>query len=134
MKSKTMQTPASVSYEQVDSIVSSEVVLSGDITAGGSLRFEGTLKGNITLSGNLIIGRNSYVQGDIKATNIHIIGTVDGNVSADQLKLLSTGRLNGDASVRTIIIDEGAVFNGRCHTVTVEDKEPDINDILNVID
>ena len=44
-----------VNYEQVDSIVSNDIVFVGDITSGNSVRFEGTLKGNVNVSGNFIV-------------------------------------------------------------------------------
>ncbi len=133
MKNK-MQTPGRVNYEQVDTIVSSEIIYVGDITAGGSMRYEGTLKGNITISGNLIVGRNALITGNIKAANVHVIGTVEGNISCEQLKILSTGKITGDAQIKTLIIDEGSLFIGNCRTLTEEDKDPSINDILDVVE
>ncbi|MFA0815534.1 MAG: polymer-forming cytoskeletal protein [Anaerofustis sp.] len=133
MKSK-VQTVNRVNYEQVDTIVSSDIVFVGDITSGGSVRFEGNLKGNISISGNLIVGRNALITGTIKAGNIHIIGTVEGNVKCEQLKILSTGKITGDAEVNSIIIDEGATFIGNIKTLEEPLQDPSINEILNVVD
>lgn len=133
MKSK-IRTVNRVNYEQVDTIVSSDIVLVGDITSGGSVRYEGNLRGNINISGNLIVGRNALIAGTIKAANIHIIGTVEGDVKCDQLKILSTGKITGDAEVNSIIIDEGATFIGNCTTIDESDEDPSINDILDVIE
>jgi len=133
MKSK-VQTVNRVNYEQVDTIVASDMVFVGDITAGGSIRYEGNLKGNISISGNLIVGRNALITGTVKATNIHIIGTVEGNVKCEQLKILSTGKITGDAEVQSIIIDEGAIFIGNCKTLEETAQEPSINEILDVVE
>jgi hypothetical protein len=35
----------------------------------------------------------------------------------DQLKILSTGKVTGDAEVNSIIIEEGATFIGKCKTL-----------------
>jgi cytoskeletal protein CcmA (bactofilin family) len=123
-----------VNYEQVDTIVGSDLVLVGDITAGGSVRYEGNLRGNITISGNLIIGRNALIIGTVKAANIHVIGTLEGDAKCDQLKILSTGKVTGDAEVNSIIIDEGATFIGKCKTLEEVQQDPSINDILDVVD
>ncbi len=133
MKSK-VQTVNRVNYEQVDTIVSSDIVFVGDITSGGSIRYEGNLKGTINISGNLIVGRNALITGTIKASNIHIIGTVEGDVKCEQLKILSTGKITGDAEVQSIIIDEGATFIGNCRTLEESTKDPSINEILNVVE
>ncbi len=121
------------SYESVSSVVGSDLVFAGDITSGDSLRFEGTLKGNINITGNLIIGRNALVTGDIRAGSVHVIGIVDGNIHCEQLKILSTGKITGDAYVSSIVIDEGAIFIGKCKTKSDSDEAPNIEDILNVI-
>jgi cytoskeletal protein CcmA (bactofilin family) len=133
MKSK-IHTVKRVNYEQVDTIVSSDIVFVGDITAGNSIRYEGNLKGTISISGNLIVGRNALITGSIKATNIHIIGTVEGDVVCDQLKILSTGKLTGDAEVKSLIIDEGAIFIGRNRIVEEAETDPTINDILDSVE
>ena len=123
-----------LNYEQVDSIVSGEVVFIGDITSGNSMRFEGNLRGNVNVSGNFIVGRNALITGNIKANNVHVIGTVDGNIDCEQLKILSTGKVTGDATVDSIIIDEGAFLVGKYRTREDKSDNPDIEDILNAID
>ena len=133
MKSK-IQTVNRVNYEQVDTIISSDVVFVGDITAGNSIRFEGNLKGNINISGNLIVGRNALITGTLNATNFHIIGTVEGDVKCEQLQILSTGKLTGNAQVKSLIIDEGAIFIGNSHTKEEVNEDPSINDILSAVD
>ena len=129
MKNK-IQNKNRVNYEQVDSIISSDIVIDGNITSGGSARFEGNIKGNITLSGNLIIGKNAIVSGVAKATNVHVIGTVDGDVICDQLKILSTGKVLGDAMVKSIIIEKGAIFVGKCKTKDTREQTSDIDTLL----
>jgi len=109
-----------VSYEQVESIISNDIVFVGDITAGGSMRFDGSLKGNINITGNLIVGRNALISGTVTAKNVHLIGTVEGIITCEQLRILSTGRLTGDAKIQSLIIDDGAMFIGNC--VTIDDE------------
>ena len=133
MKNK-VQAANKVNYEQVDSIVSSEVVFIGDITAGGSIRYEGNFKGNINISGNLIVGRNALITGMIKAQSVHVIGTVEGDIKCEQLKILSTGKVVGNPEIKTIIIDEGAILIGNCKTYEETQEDPSINEILNAID
>ena len=134
MKKNKVQQSNRVSYDQVETIIGSDITLVGDITSGGSVRFEGNLKGNVNLSGNLIVGRNGLIAGEVKAGNIHIIGTVQGNDTCEQLKILSTGKLQGDAQVESVIIDEGAIFTGSCKTKESVSEDPSINEILNSVE
>lgn len=113
-KSKLQMSKKRINYEEIDTIVGSDLTIIGDIASGGNVRFEGNLKGNINLSGNVIIGRNAYVKGNVKAKNVHIIGSVEGIVTCEQLKILSTGKLTGDVYVDNLVIDDGAIFIGGC--------------------
>ncbi|MCO8193109.1 MULTISPECIES: polymer-forming cytoskeletal protein [Anaerofustis] len=115
-KSKLQVSNKRVNYEQIDTIVGSDITFIGDLAAGGNVRYEGNLKGNVNLAGNIIVGRNAFIAGNINAKNVHIIGTVEGIVTCEQLKILSTGKLTGDVYVDNIIIDEGAIFIGACKT------------------
>ena len=117
-----------VNYEQIDTIVGSDITFIGDLASGGNVRYEGNLKGNVNLSGNLIVGRNAFISGNINAKNVHIIGTVEGIVSCDQLKILSTGKLTGDVYVDNIIIDEGAIFIGACKIKSLENENQEEKD------
>lgn len=128
------QQPTRVNYEQVDTIVGTDMNFVGDITAGGSVRYEGNFKGTINISGNLIVGRNALISGNIKAQNVHVIGTVEGNIECEQLKLLSTAKLTGDVAVDSIIIDEGAIFIGKTTTKVEEVGDPSIQDILSTVE
>ena len=131
MKSK-IQSLNRINYEHVDSIISDDLVFIGDITKGGSMRFEGNIKGTITIDGNLVVGRSALIIGTVRAKNVHVLGTIEGNVKCEQLKILSTGKVTGDAEVESIIIDEGAILIGNCRTVDEEIEEPSIEDILNI--
>ena len=131
MKSK-IQSLNRINYEHVDSIISDDLVFIGDITKGGSMRFEGNLKGTITIDGNLVVGRSALIIGTVRAKNVHVLGTIEGNVKCEQLKILSTGKVTGDAEVESIIIDEGAILIGNCRTIDEEIEEPSIEDILNI--
>lgn len=134
MKNNKLKSANRVNYEQVDSIISNDIVFVGDITSGNSVRFEGTLKGNVTVSGNFVVGRNAVITGKIKAKNVHVIGLVEGDIDCELLKIFSTGKVTGDAIVDDLIVDEGAVLTGLCRTREVSAQDPTINDILNVID
>ena len=46
-----------------------------------------------------------------------INGTVEGQVNASELVLSRTANVTGDVTARTLIMEEGALFNGRCHNI-----------------
>ncbi|NTV89587.1 MAG: polymer-forming cytoskeletal protein, partial [Clostridiales bacterium] len=62
------------------------------------------------------------------AANIHLSGTVEGNVAATGLlRILSTAKLYGDISVNSFVADEGAFFQGKCVMMDTKDVNGDKN-------
>ncbi|MBP1763915.1 MAG: polymer-forming cytoskeletal [Firmicutes bacterium] len=113
---------AQISLEQVETIVGKNTCVKGMITAKGSLRIDGQLEGDIDTEGDLVVGPTGILKSNIKARKATIAGVVNGNVNLeDKLELLPTGKLIGDVKVGSIIIGEGALFQGVC-----EMKQPDM--------
>jgi excisionase family DNA binding protein len=80
-----------------------------------NLRINGKFEGTLTTRGNLIIGKDADVNASIVGENISIAGVVRGNIKAtSQLELTSTAQVNGEIEVAKLIIEGGAVFNGKC--------------------
>jgi cytoskeletal protein CcmA (bactofilin family) len=98
-----------------DTLVGANTEIKGDITSKGIVRIDGKVTGNISVQGDLFIGEASYIKGAVTASNIHIAGNLEGNVtSSGSLKLLPTSKLVGDIQVKSFICDEGSLFEGMC--------------------
>ncbi len=96
----------------ITTIIGKDSVVEGDFRAAGSVRLDGTVEGNVTVSGNLITGK---IHGNLEVTSVIIGGEINGNVNASlRTELTSTARLIGDIKTTLIVIDEKAVFQGRC--------------------
>ena len=91
-----------------------ETTVTGNISASTDIRIDGILQGNLDCQGKVIIGEQGRVQGDIKAVNAEIMGTVCGNiVVADTLVLKSSSFLEGNITVTTLVIEPNAHLNGQ---------------------
>lgn len=98
-----------------DTLIGANTELIGDINSKGIIRIDGKVTGNISVQGDLFIGETSFIKGNVTASNIHVAGSIEGNVSSSGLlKLLSTAKLIGDIQVKTFICDEGSIFDGNC--------------------
>lgn len=98
-----------------DTLVGTNTELKGDVSSKGIVRIDGKVYGNVNVQGDLFIGEAAYIKGDISASNIHIGGTIEGNViSSGLLKLLSTARLYGDIQIKSFVCEEGSIFEGSC--------------------
>lgn len=104
-----------------DTVIGKNTSLEGNIACVGSVRVDGTVKGDIKISGNLLVGEQGLISGNVEALNVHLAGSINGNVHAfEVLKILSSARLSGDIKVKSFIADEGALFIGRCEMVVAE--------------
>lgn len=89
--------------------------LQGDFYAEGSARVDGNVNGNVKVTGMLILGPDGRISGNIEAEAVVLGGEVLGNVLApERAELTATARVSGDVTTRIIVIDEHAVFQGRC--------------------
>ena len=73
----------------------------------------GNFSGQIESDGDILIGPEAHVEADIRGARITLAGLVRGNVIAtSRLKITSSGRLEGDATVGALIVQEGGVHYG----------------------
>jgi cytoskeletal protein CcmA (bactofilin family) len=108
-------------------VLARDDVLSGtlQLRAGGQVL--GSFSGRIECDGDLMIGPEAHVEADIRSARVTIAGFVRGNVVAvNRLKITSTGRLEGDATVGALVVQEGGVHHGviRVHPEGVPESEP----------
>jgi cytoskeletal protein CcmA (bactofilin family) len=102
--------------------------LSGRLLLKGGGQLLGNFSGQVECDGDLVIGPEAHVEADIRGTRVTIAGFVRGKVIAvGRLKITSTGRLEGDAKVGALVVQEGGVHHGviRVHPEGVPDGEDD---------
>ena len=108
--------------EQVGTIIGPGAILDGPLTTKDSTRIDGTVNGNVTISGALIVGQEGKITGTVSAMNAYVAGEITGNVSAPQgkVEISDTGKVIGDVTCKGIIIDENAVFQGKCEMTNLD--------------
>lgn len=114
--------------EQVGTIIGPGTVIEGPLTTKDSTRIDGIIKGNVTISGALIIGQDGKITGTVSALNVYVAGEVTGNITAPQgkIEISDTGKVYGDISCKGIIIDENAVFQGKCEMTGLDKSSASI--------
>lgn len=107
---------------KIETIIGPNAHFRGDIQADGGVRIDGIFEGNIDITGNLVIGEGAKVIAEIKANNVSISGAVKGDVAANRVEILETGRVWGDLTINSLLLNEGAYFRG--HTTMHGDVQP----------
>jgi cytoskeletal protein CcmA (bactofilin family) len=100
---------------------SSQAVLGKDVTVTGEIRshepliIEGEVEGTIDVAGHLLtIAPNGQVRASIKAKEIDVQGSLQGNVEgADKIYIRSGARFVGDIHARGIVIEDGGFIRGK---------------------
>lgn len=87
----------------------------GKMNFEGDVIINGRFKGEIFSDGNLVVGEDGNIEGTIEIGSIEIQGEVHGNISAkEKIEINAPAVVRGDISAPSLIIKEGAVFEGNC--------------------
>jgi cytoskeletal protein CcmA (bactofilin family) len=112
-----------VSSQEVRTIVGPDCLFEGNLTIpDGLTRIDGEVVGNIKGNSGLIVGERGSVKGDLSAENVVVYGKVQGNIRARSLEIRASGRVDGDVQVQELIVEKGAIYNGKC-SMGVEGSE-----------
>jgi cytoskeletal protein CcmA (bactofilin family) len=116
-------TPAPVS-SKIETVIGPNCYMQGTIQSDGGIRIDGVFQGELETTGNLIIGESAKVVAEIEAHNVSVAGAVKGNISGNKVEILETGRVWGDLTVNSLLLNEGAYLRGQ--TMMHADIEPPI--------
>jgi cytoskeletal protein CcmA (bactofilin family) len=85
----------------------------GDFVAERDLRVEGNVKGSIECHGTLFVAEGAVVSAKVTAENNTVAGDLSGETRCrGQLHLLPTGRVRGRVGTASLVISEGAIYEG----------------------
>jgi cytoskeletal protein CcmA (bactofilin family) len=99
--------------------VGSGTLVTGEANFKAMMRVDGHLSGRVSSgSGTLIVGANGKVDANIEVAVAIIHGTINGDIIATQrLELGRAAKVNGNIQTPSLIIEQGAVFEGTCKMV-----------------
>lgn len=96
--------------------VGSGTDVTGEANFKAMMRVDGHFSGRVSSSsGTLIVGANGVVDANIEVAVAVIHGTINGDIIATQrLELGRAAKVNGNIQTPSLIIEQGAVFEGSC--------------------
>ena len=91
--------------------------ITGEVRFSEIMRVDSNISGTIVSdSGSLLIMEKGCVKATIQVGVVEVSGIVEGTITAkNSVKIHSTGRVYGDIYTPALIIEHGAVFDGKCH-------------------
>lgn len=106
--------------DRVDSVLGPGLTWEGTLSGTGGVRIEGAFDGDIHLHGLVVIGERGRVTcEDIRAVTVIVSGSVKGNIQAQRLEIMGTGRVWGDVTTVALSTEEGAFLRGQ---ITMEES------------
>lgn len=96
-------------------LIAAGTIFEGKLRTPGSIRIDGRVIGEVTATQNISIGNSGDVDGNVSAKNVTIGGKIKGTIIAqEKLVFESKAIVRGDIRAAKLVIDEGALFDGKC--------------------
>jgi cytoskeletal protein CcmA (bactofilin family) len=92
--------------------------ITGDVSSHEDITVHGRVNGKIRMvEGALLVAPKGHVDAHVQGARITIHGIVAGDVTATQrLELTATAEVTGTLSTPSLVLQDGAVFNGIVET------------------
>lgn len=103
-------------------VIGPGMMIKGEVQSQEDLYIDGEVDGALELKEHcLTVGPNGKTHSTIRAREVVVLGSVQGNVEArDKIAIRKNGRLVGDIKTAGIIIDDGAYFKGSIDIVKTD--------------
>jgi len=111
----TSSEPANERYSKLRSALGAGTVIQGKLSFDTPVRIDGKLSGEVFSSKALIVGETGSIDADVSVASLVVMGHVSGNIKAtESIELMKGGSLEGDIESPSLLMEEGALFNGNC--------------------
>lgn len=106
--------PAPAASAQM-SVIGSDLAIVGQkihVVSQGRVQIDGQIEGDVA-GREVIIGQSGGINGTVTANSVEVRGSVHGAINAAAVALQSSSQVEGDINHQTLVIAEGAQFDGR---------------------
>jgi cytoskeletal protein CcmA (bactofilin family) len=103
------------------SLVDRHSAFDGNFRSQRDLRVEGEVKGSVTCVGTLFIAEGASVAANVEAEHVTVAGELSGDIRCrGRLQILPSGRVRASVSTGSLVIQEGAVYEGQLEMAGIE--------------
>lgn len=89
--------------------------INGELHFEDTFRIDGKLTGHAISEGDLVVGDTGEVDAELRVGRVFISGTVRGKIRAAQrVEITADGRVFADIDTPSLVIEDGALFEGSC--------------------
>lgn len=96
------------------SVIDRHSVFDGTFLSDRDVRIEGEVRGTIECKGTLFVAQGATVSARVEAEHIAVAGDLNGDiVCRGRLQIMPSGRVKGHVATVTLVINEGAFYEGQ---------------------
>ncbi|MDK2957009.1 MAG: hypothetical protein PWQ57_2505 [Desulfovibrionales bacterium] len=100
--------------DEINAFLGAGTNYQGRLTFQGAVRIDGNFHGEVESEGTLVIGKDARVEGQIKVGQLVLSGKLVGEIeAASKVVLHKTADLQGNLKTPMLMVEEGAVLEGR---------------------
>jgi len=104
-----------VSEDNIQSVMQDDFTFKGKIKISTSLMIKGNMEGVINSKSNIYLEKDSKIKANIDANLIEVKGLLEGNIKTNEyIKLFKASKSKMNLLCLDLIVEKGAVFNGKC--------------------
>jgi cytoskeletal protein CcmA (bactofilin family) len=99
--------------------------INGEVKFTEIMRVDAAISGTINSDhGSLLVMEKGRIKATIQAGTVEVSGIVEGTITAKTaVRIHPTGRVYGDIFTPALIIEQGALFDGKCHMLDGKDQK-----------
>ncbi|RXJ74607.1 hypothetical protein CS022_03295 [Veronia nyctiphanis] len=102
------------------SVVAKNCNIRGEIQLEGDIQIDGFCEGSICNANSVVISATGHFSGEIRAMHVTINGLVEGTCIANDVDILSNGRMMGTVNSQQLTIEKGGCLSGENKLVEEE--------------
>jgi len=100
---------------QTNTIVGPSTVVQGNLDVKGSVLVYGTILGDVRSNGQVRTAKDSVIKGTVVAQEAVIDGELEGSLTTEGRTTLGrSAKMVGDLRAQLLVIEEGALYSGKC--------------------
>ncbi|MDR3694595.1 polymer-forming cytoskeletal protein [Mucilaginibacter sp.] len=98
--------------QSISTLISEGCILDGNLKAPAFARIDGQVTGDVMVDEGLILGEKGSILGNIITKEMVVYGVITGNIQTNSLEIKATGKVTGEIRTQTLVVENGAVYNG----------------------
>ncbi len=123
------------SEDELVSLLGHGVEVNGEISFSHGLRVDGIIKGTVRSEASLVIGPQGRLEAEVFIRKVIVGGEFHGIIHAsDRVEIHKDGKVYGDIYTPCLIIDAGAVFEGKCNMSDRQDAKSGEAPVLKAVE